>query len=130
MLSYHRRGIKMKNESVIGLIAVLVILVSISGCVTNEQTSNTTTGNQTVQQNTTGNTTFNSTGANISAEEAKNVAKKHIGQQGATVSEPTLINTDGKVTYMVPVMSKGNQIGEIIVDAKTGEFVDGAGGVS
>ena len=120
----------MKNESVIGLIAVLVILVSISGCVTNEQTSNTTKGNQTVQQNTTGNTTSNSTGANISAEEAKNVAKKHIGQQGATVGEPTLINTDGKVTYMVPVMSKGNQIGEIIVDAKTGEFIDGAGGVS
>ncbi len=117
----------MKNKSVIGLIAVLVILVSISGCTTSEQTNNTTsTGNQTVQQNTTGNTA----GTNISAEEAKNVAKKHIGQQGLTVGEPTLINTDGKATYMVPVMSKGNQIGEIIVDARTGEFVDGAGGVS
>lgn len=121
----------MKNKSAIGLIAVLVVLVSISGCVTNDQTNNTTsTGNQTVQQNTTGNTTSNSTGTNVSAEEAKNVAKKHIGQQDATVGEPALINTDGKLTYMVPVMSKGNQIGEIIVDAKTGEFVDGAGGVS
>ena len=114
----------MKNESVIGLMAVLVILVSISGCTTNEQSNST--GNQTVQQNAAG----NSTGTNVSAQEAKSVAKKHIGQQGATVGEPILINTDGKITYMVPVISRGNQIGEIIVDARTGEFVDGAGGVS
>ncbi len=121
----------MKNKSVMGMIAVLVILVSISGCVTNDQTSNTSsTGNQTVQQNKTVNSTSNSTGAAISAEEAKNVAKNHIGQQGATVGEPTLIDTDGKLTYMVPVMSQGNQVGVIIIDAKTGQFVDGAGGVS
>jgi len=118
----------MKNKSVISLIAVLIVLVSISGCITNDQTSNT--DNQTVQQNTTGNTTSNSAGTNVSAADAKKIAKKYIQQPGATAGEPTLINTDGKSTYMVPVMLNDNQIGEIIVDAQTGEFVDGAGGVS
>jgi uncharacterized membrane protein YkoI len=118
----------MKNKSVIGLIAVLIVLVSISGCITNDQTSNT--DNQTVQQNTTGNTTSNSADTNVSAADAKKIAKKYIQQPDATAGEPTLINTDGKSTYMVPVMLNGNQIGEVIVDAQTGEFVDGAGGVS
>lgn len=118
----------MKNKSVMGLIAVLVILVGISGCVTNSQ-NNTTTVNQTVQQNTTDNVTYNSSGANVSAEEAKNVAKRYI-EPGATAGEPTLINTDGKSTYMVPVILKGNQVGQIIIDAQTGEFIAGAGGVS
>jgi uncharacterized membrane protein YkoI len=130
---YHITGkgkIKMKNKSVIGLIAVLIVLVSISGCITNDQTNNTNTDNQTVQQDTTGNTTSNSTGANVSAADAKKIAKKYIQQPGATAGEPTLINTDGKSTYMVPVMLNGNQIGEVIVDAQTGEFVDGAGGVA
>jgi uncharacterized membrane protein YkoI len=121
----------MENKSVIGLMAVLIIIIGISGCLTNNQTNNTTnTSNQTVQQNTTGNTTSYSTGANVSAETAKNIAKKYIGQPGATAGDPTLVNTDGKPTYIVPVMLNGSQVGEIIIDTQTGKFIDGAGGVS
>jgi len=121
----------MKNKPIIGLIAVLVVITGISGCVNNNQTNNTTnTSNQTVQQNTTGNNTYNSTGTNVTAEEAKNIAKKYIEQPGATAGDPTLVNTDGTPTYIVPVMLNGSQVGEIIIDAQTGKFIDGAGGVS
>lgn len=113
----------MKNKSVIGLIAILVMLVGISGCIDNTETNNTS--NQTVQQNTT----QNATNGIISSEEAKKIAQKYIEEPNATAGEPTLINTDGKQTYIVPVMLKGNQAGEILVDAKTGENIAGAGGV-
>lgn len=111
----------MRNKSLIGLIAILVVLVSISGCVNNTETNNA--GNQ-IQQNTN-----QSASGLVSSEEAKKIAKKYIEEPNATAGEPTLINTDGKQTYIVPIMLKGNQAGEILIDAKTGENIAGAGGI-
>jgi len=113
----------MKKISIIGLLTILVLVIGISGCVGNTQTNNTS--NQTVQQNTT----QNSTNGTVSAQEAKKTAQKYIKEPGATAGEPTLINTDGNQKYIVPVMLKGNQIGEVIIDAQTGENQGGAGGV-
>jgi len=118
----------MKNISVISLLAIVIVLVGISGCIDNNQNTNST-NYQTSGQNIVVNDTQNTT-ANISAEEARKTAAKYIEEPGATAGEPVLINTDGKSTYIVPVILNGNQVGEILIDAQTGENIGGAGGVS
>lgn len=118
----------MKNKSVISLLAIIILLVGISGCIDTQNTNST--NYQTSGQNTTVNDTQNTTAAKISAEEAKKTAAKYIEEPGATAGEPVLINTDGKSTYIVPVILNGNQVGEILIDAQTGENMGGAGGVS
>ncbi len=110
------------NKSVISLIAILVLLVSISGCISDNQTTNNTS-NQTVQQNTSQN--YN---VKISSTEAKNIAQKSIEQPGATAGEPMLKNDGGQQVYIVPIMQNNNIVGEIIIDAQTGENQGGAGG--
>lgn len=113
----------MKNKSVISLIAILVLIVGISGCIDNNQNTNNTTQN-TTQNNTTQNTT------KISSAEAKNIAQKYIEEPGATAGEPMLKDEDGNPVYIVPIMQNNNIVGEIIIDAQTGENLGGAGGVS
>lgn len=111
----------MKNKSVISMIAILVFIVGISGCIDDNQNTNT---NKTVQNNTTQNTT------NVSSAEAKNIAQKFIEEPGATAGEPMLKNDDGTQVYIVPIMHNNNIVGEILIDAQTGENLGGAGGVS
>jgi uncharacterized membrane protein YkoI len=113
----------MKNKSVFSLIAILVLIVGISGCVDNNQNTNNTVQN-TTQNNTTQNTT------KISSAEAKNIAQKYIEEPGATAGEPMLKDEDGNPVYIVPIMQNNNIVGEIIIDAQTGENLGGAGGVS
>lgn len=111
----------MKNKSVISMIAILVFIVGISGCIDDNQNTNT---NKTVQNNTTQNTT------KVSSAEAKNIAQKYIEEPGATAGEPMLKNDDGTQVYIVPIMHNNNIVGEILIDAQTGENLGGAGGVS
>lgn len=118
----------MKIKSVICFIAILVLIVGISGCV-NDTQNTTKTGNQTIQQNTSANNNTNATNVKISPEEAKNIAKKYINQSGATPGEP-MLKTEGDKVYIVPVMVNGNPAGEIIIDAQTGENKGGIGGVT
>lgn len=126
-MDIQRKGeINMKNKSAIGLIAVLILIVGVSGCVDDTQNA-TNTGNQTLQQNTSGNNATNNTDVKISSEEAKNIAKKYINQSGATPGEP-MLKTEGKKVYIVPVMMNDNIAGQIIIDAKTGENLGGSGG--
>jgi len=115
----------MKNKSVVGLMAILVLIIGVSGCIDNQNTTN-----QTSNQNISINNTQNNATATISASEAKTKAQKYIEEPNATAGEPKLINTDGKSTYVVPVILNGNQVGEILIDAQTGENMGGAGGVS
>lgn len=115
----------MENKSVISLIAILVLVIGISGC-----TDNQNTNNQTPQQNTSINDTKNNTKIAISPSEAQKTAEKFIEEPNATAGTPILINNNGKSTYVVPVMLNGNQVGEILIDALTGENKGGAGGVS
>ncbi|MGF7117916.1 PepSY domain-containing protein [Methanobacterium oryzae] len=116
----------MKNKSVISLIAILVLIVSISGCVDNNQNTNNTNNNtqNTTQYNINQNTT------KISSDEAKNIAQKYIEEPGATAGEPMLKDESGNPVYIVPIMQNNNIVGEIIIDAQTGENLGGAGGVS
>jgi uncharacterized membrane protein YkoI len=109
----------MKNKSVMCFIAILVLIVGISGCVDDTQTTNDT-GNQTLQQNTSGNNSANAANVKISSEEAKNIAKKYINKSGATPGEP-MLKTEGNKVYIVPVIINGNPASEIIIDAQTGE---------
>ncbi len=119
----------MKNKSVISIAILVLIILGISGCIDNNQNA-TNTSYQTSNQNTGTNNTQNSTSVAISPAEAKKNAEKYIEEPGATAGTPMLINTDGKSTYVVPVILNGNQVGEILIDAQTGENMGGAGGVS
>lgn len=116
----------MKNKSVICFIAILVMIVGVSGCVDDTQNA-TNTGNQTLQQNSSGNNNASAANVKISSEEAKNIAKKYINQSGATPGEP-LLKTEGDKVYIVPIIVNGNNAGEIFIDAQTGENKGGIGG--
>ena len=64
----------------------------------------------------------------ISSSEAKSIAQQSIVQKGATAGTPTLINSDGKKIYVVPIVMNGNRVGEIYIDSQTGNNLGGAGG--
>ena len=65
-------------------------------------------------------------GSGVSTQEAKNIANTHILEEGCYAGNPIL--ADG--TWYIPVIDQGgNAVGEICVDAATGEVTGGAGGV-
>ncbi|MGV8143769.1 MAG: PepSY domain-containing protein [Methanothermobacter sp.] len=66
----------------------------------------------------------------ISASEAKSIAEKYIEEPNATAGTPRLVEIEGQMIYVVPVMMNGENVGQIEIDAYTGENVGGAGGVS
>jgi len=66
-----KEEINMKNKSAIGFIAVLILIVGISGCVDDTQNA-MDTGNQTLQQNTSRNNATNTTDVKISSDDVKN----------------------------------------------------------
>lgn len=65
----------------------------------------------------------------ISSSEAKNKAIEYINQSGATAGTPKLVDQNGKMVYIVPVIYNGQIAGEIDIDAHTGHNIGGAGGV-
>lgn len=64
----------------------------------------------------------------ISAEKAKKIAQKYILQPGAKAGTPKLVKNSGKLIYIVPVVYKNMNVGEIYIDAHTGKNLGGAGG--
>jgi hypothetical protein len=64
----------------------------------------------------------------ISPAEAKKIAAKYIEQPGASPGTPKLVKEDGKRVYIVPVIYKAQNVGEIDLDAHTGKNLGGAGG--
>ncbi len=86
----------------------------------------------------TNNTTNNTTSSNktkniknlISPAEAQEIAGKFIKELGATAGIPKWDESDGKMVYIVPVIINGTNVGEITINALTGENMGGAGGVS
>lgn len=123
----------MMKKIILGLV-VLVAIVGIGFAAFNNNTkTNDTNNNSTVQvvsQNTAQNTSNNNTntGNMISSEEAKKIATKYIDSPGATAGTPKLVKQDNKYVYIVPVMDKGQNVGEIDIDAITGANLGGAGG--
>jgi uncharacterized membrane protein YkoI len=86
-------------------------------------TTNTDTTQKTDSKNDSGKTM-------ISASEAQNIAKNYIEEPNATAGTPHLVEIDGQMIYVVPIVMDGNTVGQIEIDAYTGNNVGGAGGVA
>jgi uncharacterized membrane protein YkoI len=89
----------------------------------------------------TNNTTNNTTATNssnkteniknlISPAEAQEIAEKFIKEPGAKAGIPKWDESNGEMVYIVPVVINGTNVGEITINALTGENMGGAGGVS
>jgi uncharacterized membrane protein YkoI len=126
--------IKKSIITVVVILAILGIAFAANSNIKNPtNTTNTTnpTGNSENQVNgSVNNTTSNSnnTQTHISPSEAQKIAKTYIQVSGAAAGTPKLVNQDGKLVYIVPVIVKGTSVGEIDIDAKTGKNLGGAGG--
>ena len=127
----------MVNKPTIAILAIVIVVVIGAGIYagsnppkTDTQTSDngtTTTNNEASQSNAS----QNSSGQNmISAQEAQNIALQYIEEPNATAGTPRLVDEDGKKIYIVPVIMKGDTVGQIEIDAYTGKNVGGAGGVT
>ncbi|HML05737.1 MAG TPA: PepSY domain-containing protein [Methanobacterium sp.] len=64
----------------------------------------------------------------ISTSKARSIANKYIDEKGVSSGSPKIVNIGGKDTYVVPIESDGENVGEIQIDPETGENVGGAGG--
>lgn len=64
----------------------------------------------------------------ISASDAQSIAQKYIEEPGATAGTPVLKDENGEKVYVVPVILNGSIVGQINIDAQTGNNVGGAGG--
>lgn len=62
--------------------------------------------------------------------EAKTIASNHILDSSVLAGTPEQKTLEGKQVYYVPVVDKNtqDQKGYFIIDAKTGEIIEGAGG--
>ena len=56
----------------------------------------------------------------ISASEARKIAKTYILEPEASAGTPKLVIAQGKQIYIVPIIVKGQKIGELYFDAQTG----------
>jgi len=108
----------------ITLMVLLVAVVAVSGCLD-------TGSNQNPQNNLSnqGQNVTNLTNAtNITATQAQELANKYIEQAGATAGTPQLTTVNGKQVYVVPIVMNGKTVGQIEIDAATGQNLGGAGG--
>jgi uncharacterized membrane protein YkoI len=119
-----RKRKMIKKCSLTMLMALMVLMVVVSGCTEKNNTTNTTTS----ISNQTSPNTNNNTSNIISAEEAKTIAQGFVEEPGVTAETPTLTTVDGRQIYVVPLYQNGNIVGEIEIDAVTGENIGGAGG--
>jgi uncharacterized membrane protein YkoI len=127
----------MVNKPTIAILAIVIVVVIGAGIYagsnppkTDTQISDngtTPTNNEASQSNAS----ENSSGQNmISAQEAQDIALQYIEEPNATAGTPRLVDEDGKKIYIVPVIMKGDTVGQIEIDAYTGKNVGGAGGVT
>lgn len=114
----------MIKRTMITLMVLLVAVVAVSGCLD-------TGSNQNPQNNLSnqGQNVTNLTNAtNITATQAQELANKYIEQAGATAGTPQLTTVNGKPVYVVPIVMNGKTVGQIEIDATTGQNLGGAGG--
>lgn len=116
-----------KKSALTIMVALMVLMVVVSGCTdTNNSTTNT---DNDISDQTSDNTASNPTDEGIiSAEEAKAIAQEFVEEPGVTAETPTLTTVDGRQIYLVPLYQDGEVVGEIEIDAVTGENLGGAGG--
>lgn len=113
--------IKKSIIAVVAIVAAAALIFAAAGGAGNSNSSDQQ--QQTVSDNSdTSDSTSSET--KISSREAKNIAQKYIEEPGATAGTPTL----SKNVYTVPIILNGKNVGEISIDAQTGENLGGAGG--
>lgn len=120
----------MIKKSALAILALLVLMVMVSGCTDNK--NNTTNNTQNISnqtQNNNNSNANNTTNSSIkSPEEAKAIAQQYVNEPGVTAGTPVLNTVNGRQIYVVPLYKNGQAVGEIELDAKTGENLGGAGG--
>lgn len=117
----------MIKKSTVALLAVVVLMVVISGCTTSTNNTPNKTQNISNQSNNSTNNT-NSADNLISAEKAKSIAQQYVKEPNVTAGTPSLNTINGKQVYIVPLYQNGQKVGEIEIDAVTGKNLGGAGG--
>ncbi|EKQ55004.1 MAG: Peptidase propeptide domain-containing protein [Methanobacterium sp. Maddingley MBC34] len=123
----------MIKKSTVALMALIVLMVIVSGCTTN---NNNTTQNNTQNLSNQGNNNSNNSNTTnttnstkvMSKEEAKKIAQQYVDEPGVTAGTPVLNTVNGRQIYVVPLYDNGQAVGEIELDAVTGENLGGAGG--
>jgi uncharacterized membrane protein YkoI len=132
----------MIKKSIIAIVAIIAaagLVFAAYGGTGNNNPTNTSnnlekqqTSSATITTNTNTNTATKNEKTNtnniISASKAKEIAQKYIQVSTATTGTPKLIKSDKTLIYVVPVVDNGQVVGEIEIDAQTGENVGGAGG--
>ena len=125
--------------SIVVVLAIIGIAFAAYSNVNNNKTINNTTNNTTNNSsspvtpvktvtNTSNNGNTNNVETNITPAQAQNIADSYILVSNATAGTPKLVNQSGTLVYIVPVVIKGSNVGEIDIDAQTGKNLGGAGG--
>ena len=129
----------MLNKSLLAILVLVIVIVIGAGIYAGSTQVNPTsqsndigittiTANDNIVKN---NDTQNNSGKTmINATEAQNIAKNFIEEENATAGTPHLVEIDGQMIYVVPVIMNDNTVGQIEIDAYTGNNVGGAGGVA
>jgi uncharacterized membrane protein YkoI len=88
------------------------------------------TGSQSLSTSTTSGQSETGGDTVKSPDEIKSMIVQNNVIQDATASAgtPVLSTLDGKQVYNVPIFINNKQVGEVVVDAHTGEIIEGAGG--
>jgi uncharacterized membrane protein YkoI len=125
----------MIKKTLITVVVIVAILGIVFAAYGNNNTKNSTnTSNSTNPQkvidkvNNTATNNNNNSQTTITPTEAQKIAKTFIEVSGATAGTPKLVNQEGTLMYIVPVINNNTVVGEIDIDAKTGKNLGGAGG--
>ena len=121
----------MMKKIIVALVVVLAVCGLVFATIGNSNNKNNTNSSTSQVQNqiqSNDNITNNNTQTKISSTEAQKMASKYIEVSTATAGTPKLVNQDNNLVYIVPVIDNGTTVGEITIDAITGENLGGAGG--
>jgi uncharacterized membrane protein YkoI len=121
----------MIKKIIVALVVVLAVCGLVFATIGNSNNKNNTNSSTSQVQNqiqSNDNITNNNTQTKISSTEAQKIASKYIEVSTATAGTPNLVNQDNNLVYIVPVIDNGTTVGEITIDAITGENLGGAGG--
>jgi uncharacterized membrane protein YkoI len=101
-----------------------------SGDSSSSSSGQTQTESQSLSSSTTSGQSESGGDTVKSPEEIKKmiIQKNVIEDSTASAGTPVLTTLDGKQVYNVPILINNNQVGEVVVDAHTGEIIEGAGG--
>ena len=123
----------MIKKTLITVVVIVAILGIVFAAYGNNNTKNSTntsnsTNPQKVIDKVNKTTNNNNSPTTITPTEAQKIAKTFIKVSGATAGTPKLVNQEGTLMYIVPVINNNTVVGEIDIDAKTGKNLGGAGG--